>query len=254
MKHYYSTNVLVSKEQQAAIERNTRTQYMCTTWSEERKKRITASNFGAVIKRRESTLCDALVRRMSYSSFQGNIYTHHGLVSEGTTIKEYVLHMASTGVNVKVHRKGLAIHPVHPHIAASTDGEVKIVDQDGRRLLEVKNVLKNKPLSLIEAANSISYFCLKADNGILKLKENHNYFYQCHGQLNIFGAEWLDFVVQSENPNQIFVQRVRRDTNLWENKMLLKLNSFYFRCILPELAVPREGKVPGIREPSLNYV
>ena len=35
------------------IERNTRGQSQCTKWHAERKIRLTASNFGAVIKRRK---------------------------------------------------------------------------------------------------------------------------------------------------------------------------------------------------------
>lgn len=33
--------------------------------------------------------------------------------------------------------------------------------------------------------------------------------------------------------------------------MLPKLKAFYFEALLPELAVPRDGKYPGIREPGL---
>ncbi|CAG2223247.1 unnamed protein product [Mytilus edulis] len=36
--------------------------------------------------------------------------------------------------------------------------------------------------------------------------------------------------------------------------MLPKLQSFYNKAILPELASPREGKSPGIREPGMWYV
>jgi hypothetical protein len=33
--------------------------------------------------------------------------------------------------------------------------------------------------------------------------------------------------------------------------MLPKLQAFYFKALLPELASPRDGKCPGIREPGL---
>ena len=83
------------------------------------KERITSSNFGAV-KRRESYLCEALVRNCS-THFKGTSILTTVWYQKAQLSRKYVLHMASSGVNVKVHRKGLAIHPVCPHIAASTD-------------------------------------------------------------------------------------------------------------------------------------
>ena len=80
---------------------------------------------------------------------------------------------------------------------------------------------------------------------------NHNYFYQCQGLLNICNRDWIDFIVRTLNPHQIFIQRIQRDQHLWENIMLPKLQAFYFNALLPELASPRDGKCPGIREPGL---
>ncbi|CAC5417646.1 unnamed protein product [Mytilus coruscus] len=48
--------------------------------------------------------------------------------------------------------------------------------------------------------------------------------------------------------------RIHRNASLWENTLLPKLQSFYNKVILPELASPREGKSPGIREPGMWYV
>jgi hypothetical protein len=58
------------------------------------------------------------------------------------------------------------------------------------------------------------------------IEPNHNYFYQCQGLLNICNKDWIDFIVRTLNPHQIFIQRIQRDQNLWENIMLPKYLPF----------------------------
>jgi hypothetical protein len=60
--------------------------------------------------------------------------------------------------------------------------------------------------------------------------------------------------VRRINPNDIFIERIFKDKDLWERKMVPKLKDFYFSHMLPELAVPRHGTVSGIRKPSLPWV
>ena len=43
-----------TKEQMVELERNTRGQSDCTLWVEERRSRLTASNFGSVIKQKKN--------------------------------------------------------------------------------------------------------------------------------------------------------------------------------------------------------
>uniref|UniRef100_A0A8W8IIT7 Uncharacterized protein n=1 Tax=Magallana gigas TaxID=29159 RepID=A0A8W8IIT7_MAGGI len=105
-------------------------------------------------------------------------------------------------------------------------------------------------LGLRIAADKIRSFCLQYRNGKLSLKENHDYYYQCQGLMNICGTEWIDFVVCTLNPYHLFIERIYRNEDLW-NIMLPKLKDFYHTSLLPELASPREGKSPGIREPGV---
>jgi hypothetical protein len=121
--------------------------------------------------------------------------------------------------------------------------------------MEIKNLLKDKALTLTEAVTQCPNFCLELDtNGVLKLKEKHAFFYQCQGVLNIVGKQWIDFVVRTERPYQLHVHRIERDEKLWKDYMLPKLNSFCSKCMLPELAAPRNDVSPGIREPALPWV
>ena len=250
-KNYVATQVEVSDLERSNIELATRGQSDNPQWYIERQKRLTSSSFGDVLKRRPKTPVVRLVRTLLYPSFKGNTYTRYGTMEEQNAIDEYILRKAEDGVNAKVTSCGLMLHKQHNYLATSPDG---IVSNDGDEgLIEIKNVLKNKRISLNEAAKQSS-FCLSAKNGVLFLKPTHNYYYQCQGALNICAKPWLDFVVRTTNPHQMFVQRIVRDQQLWKNFMFPKLKAFYMLALLPELSCPREGMYPGIREPGPQWV
>ena len=60
------------------------------------------------------------------------------------------------------------------------------------------------------------------------------------------GRKWCDFVVRTTF--DLHIERIAFDSDFWR-PALLRLRSFYFSAILPELADPRLRK-GGIREPS----
>ena len=134
-------------------------------------------------------------------------------------------------------------------MAASPD-DIVCISTGEIGLIEIKNLLHSKPINFWQATES-KHFCLENVNGKLQLKRNHQYIYQYHGLLNICNKDWIDFVVRTLNPHQIFIERIHRDNGFWDNSMLPKLESFYNKVLLPELASPREGQSPGIRESGI---
>ncbi len=250
---FYEKNVKVTSKDVCLIEKRTRLQSSCGVWRKEKAPRLTSSNFGKVMKRRLQTPVAPLLRSLLYSTFKGNAYTKHGLNQEPGTSTDYeALKSRETGKNVSVKQCGLYINEENPFLGSSPDG---VVMEDGKAvgLIEMKNVLKNKTITFEkQAAKKKSNFCLKLDeNGKLYLNPKHEYFYQVHGQMNVCDFEWVDFVVRSLNPYQIHIQRIHRDVTLWNETILPKLKAFYFKAMLPELAAPRKGKLPGIREPGI---
>ena len=246
---FYEKNVEVSDPQIQQISSSTLEQSQSGLWHTERSKRLTASNFGLIVKRKPSLPINKIVRNLLYSKFSGNRHTKNGLLQERSTIEEYKLKKAEESENVIVESSGLIIDKEHPYLAASPDGIV--TSSTGEKgLIEIKNLVHSKPINLYQAAKSSS-FCLINKNGVLHLKQNHNYYHQCQGLLNVCGFEWIDFVVRTLNPYQMIIHRIYRDEELWNNTMLPKLKAFYFTCLLPEIASPREGKCPGIREPGV---
>ena len=81
-------------------------------------------------------------------------------------------------------------------------------------------------MTILEAVKRDKKFFLKSTTSGLELKRSHAYFYQCQGIVNILGLPWIDFVVYTNV--DMYVERIYKDTNLWERTML----PYFQRCNL----------------------
>ncbi|KAK4882859.1 hypothetical protein RN001_006178 [Aquatica leii] len=194
-----------------SIEVATRGQHTNQLWRSMRKNLLTASNFGAVIKRRISTPCHNLVKRLLYAT---------------------AIEMYETKTHNSVQKCGLFVDIKNPFLAASPDG---LIGNDG--LVEIKCLpsIGDSKMRDIEHKN----LCFEVINETIRLKRNHSYYYQVQGQLNISQRQFCDFVMYSNN--DFFVERILVDKNLWTEHMLPKLIYFYKECILPEII---DGRIP----------
>ncbi|CAG9763623.1 unnamed protein product [Ceutorhynchus assimilis] len=141
--------------------------------------------------------------------------------------------------NVTVDRCGLFIDPNHPFLGASPDG---LIGEKG--IIEVKYLpsIKGKLV-----ASEVRH-CYSIINNEIKLKQNHNYFYQVQGQLNITNRDFCDFVIYTDD--DFHIERINIDRELWSTTMLPKLTTFYVNSILPEIV---DGRVPRglkVRDPT----
>ena len=84
---FFSNEVMVSCNKMAEIEKSTRKQSSCEEWHDERKKRITSSNFGKIVKLRPSTAVTNTVKSLLYSDFKGNRFTRYGSAKEQSAMK-----------------------------------------------------------------------------------------------------------------------------------------------------------------------
>ena len=248
---YYSTKVVVSKEEAQDIEMDTREQSYSDLWKAERLKRITASKVGTIAKMLKKTKRANTVKQMLYTTFRGNEATRYGTRMEDTTRQDYVAYQRERGhPNLTISKAGLVVSLDNPWLAASPDD--RVTDPDDPQplgLVEYKNPFAARQLTLSEACD-MSTFCLqkKETDGKItyKLKQRHDYYYQVQCQLYCDNKEWCDFVVRTEK--ELHVERIYRNTGWWDEQ-IPKLQVFYFEALLPELACPRHNK-GGIREPT----
>jgi hypothetical protein len=155
---YISENHVMSHSEVANLELNTRNQSTSGLWHKEHKKRLTSSNFGAVMSRKASTKNAPLVQRMMYPTFRGNKFTRHGLAMEAVTAKEYELKKAEEGKHVVVLSSGMVICHEQQQLGASVDGIVFNKSENSYGILEIKNVLKDKPITLKERVDKVPIF------------------------------------------------------------------------------------------------
>lgn len=221
------SNKASSAEHIKAIERSTIGQHENSVWREVRLSYLTASNFGAVVKRRPQTKCHNLLKGILYS--HNNLRTKgivFGRMNETKAIKIY-----EERSNVAVEKCGFFICEAYPFLGASPDG---LIGENG--IIEVK-CLESIKGKLIEALPKNVCYTVEGDR--VTLKRNHKYYYQVQGQLNITKREYCDFVIFTES--DFSIERIYKDTNLWNDFLVPKLISFYKGCMLPEII---DGRIP----------
>lgn len=123
----------VDATKQAQIEEEMRGQAISREWFEQRRLRLTASNFHAVCTRKDSTPCDMLVKRLLCPKSFTTSATEHGKQHESVAIQLYAAERACT-----VQPCGLFVDIEHCFLAASPD---RLVGTD--RIIEVKCPLKS---------------------------------------------------------------------------------------------------------------
>ena len=219
---FYNNNVKVSIQQCWEIEKETRPQSSSEFWFKQRKLRLTASNFGNIIKRKKADV-SKLVNRLSTTcdSLSHLKAIRFGKENEDVASELYMQYQNSHGSpGTKVFHCGLVINPHFPWLGASPDRLV--YDPNARPStggLEVKCIESAQGMTPLEAFKSKQApkegkkksFCLKMKDGYLRLNENHNYFYQVQGQEGVSGIERFDFALLTDpglGLNGLFVQRI----------------------------------------------
>lgn len=213
------------------VEKKTVGQSDNSLWAIERRKRLTASNFGRICKMRPKTSVRKTLESLLYNEFKGTAATNYGKEKESEAIDQFT---KETGLQIV--QCGLFVDENKSFLAASPDG---LIGEDS--IVEVKCPYKIASLSPQEGIEQKKIdFCTFHDQ-TLQLKQNHNYFYQVQGQLHITRRDFCYFILWS--PKGLLFQKIKRDDAFWE-KMEPTLEKFYLQCLLPEII---DGRIPKNR-------
>lgn len=229
-------SLMVSKEERDQKEKLTKGQFGNPNYESERRNRLTASLFGQVVKKRESTHCKTVVKKCLYNESFYSKATEYGKINESVAIKLF-----EKKANVDVVPSGLWIDIENGFLAVSPDG---LVGEDS--LVEVKCLFSASHLQstdLKEIVKEKKGNCLEIVDGSVRLKRNHNYYYQIQGQLNVTGRQFCYFVVYINDNVELFVEKIEKDNDLWESYMLPKLVRFYRECVAREIITKRIAKL-----------
>ena len=235
----------VSRAEQEQIETMTRGQSSNDQWRLRRVNRLTASNFGRVVKMRSSTSPHNTVISLLYPDNIDHLpAVVHGKKNEAKALD--CLNKILASQKKKVESCGLFIDVDTGYLAASPDG---VVD-DGETIVEIKCPLKLLDNTVDDLVSTDPTFCLELadkEGGLceLRLKRNHNYYYQIQGQLHCSRREKCLLMVWS--PTEHHLETIFYDSQLW-SQMSESLESFYLDFMLPEIVDPRGPRGMKIRE------
>lgn len=238
-KKEYLASLNLNNEKREELERKTRQQSESPEWLEERRKRVTASNFGRICKRRPTTSCQNLVRNLLYGTVkctQAMLYGHF----HEELARKAVEH--TTGREIQ--KCGLFLDSEYPYIAATPDGLVT----DGKGIVEIKCPQRIENIHPRQAAEDGILEFLKVTDKRIEINRRHNYHYQVQGQLRVTGREYCLFCIWSSKGVEIL--EIQRDKDFWKEEMEPYLTKFYVDCILPELVDPRHTRSMPIRDPE----
>lgn len=158
-----------------------------------------------------------------YSTFRGNSHTYYGQQSEEKAVKCFEINK-----NIKTERCGLFISKQFPYLAASPDR----VLEDRSALVEIKCPSKSQDLSPEEAVRKkIIKFCTLTDRE-LKLKKNHDYYFQVQGQMLVTGISQVYFVVWT--PKGINIEKIYKDEEIYVKRWQINLADFTLAHYCPK--------------------
>lgn len=236
----FKESLHLTDDQIREIEQSTRDQKLSLRWHSERRFRITASNFGSILHRKESTPPDKLVLRLLQQKSFSTPALKYGIDTEPKAREEYVAYQHIHGHgDLAVSPSGFIVSSSHPFLGASPDGAVYDPSncQEPFGFLEIKCPYTARNISPKDACSDSGFSCIVDENtGCLLLKQNHAYFAQVQGQMAIGGRPWCDFVIYTSQG--ISVQRIKYDESYWSNELLPKLITFYDNCVAPEIVSP----------------
>ena len=233
-------SLTVTLQERNQIECDTRGQADNEEWYRHRQHRVTASNFGKIIKLRASTSPTSLLKSLlGYTTVPKTLpalmwgKTHEATARHTATARQIRLRHQE----YKSHECGLFIDLQHCWLAASPDALVHDPSETPPEgLMEIKCPYAQRTKSVEDACKNKS-FCCSQVNGKARLKRNHNYYYQVQGQLAATSREWCDFVIWTTV--NCSIERIAFDGNFWRDECLPKLETFYSSCFLPEVVYPR---------------
>ena len=118
----------------------------------------------------------------------------------------------------------------HPWLAASPDGLVTDPQEESAGVVEYKNPYNARDMMISEAVEKVKDCCLTHnEDGHLRLKESHPYYYQVQATMFCTKRNWCDFVVNTTQ--DLHIERIRFNEPFWAKvmpKLKLSILMLYF--------------------------
>ena len=223
---YILEHLAVTPEEIVAIEELTRGQQENPAWGACRKGRITASNFGAVIRNMRSkrrTASKSLLRKlMGEYDLSGMQAIQWGVTHESVAVNTY-----KQAKDCEVIPSGIWLDSTGC-IGGSPDG---IVDENC--IIEAKCPFSLRETTVTSALERTSFMLKKESSGDIVLNLNSDlglqYYHQIQGNLYLTNRSWCDLIVWT--PLEMVIVYVAKDDSWVGNIELLR--EFHRETYLP---------------------
>ncbi|CAG9822110.1 unnamed protein product [Phaedon cochleariae] len=169
LKKNFLEKLTTTVEDRRIIFNSTLDQTKCQEWYNERRRRLTASNFGRICELRMTTNENKVVNEIINPSFQGNKYTDYGIANEPKAIAELALVLGCD-----IQPSGLVISEDYQYLAASPDELI-----DGDFLVEIKCPYTAQNVSPQDAMTQKIIEFAEWKNGQMLLNTNHKSKVNC---------------------------------------------------------------------------
>jgi len=224
------------------LEKATRDQSSSFVWMQQRRGRITASNFHDVYNKvkkilRErgkevKTKVSPLLTKLLEPKDLGNIPAiQWGKLHERDASKAFFKTVGASHSNANLYISGLFVLKSHPYIGASPDN-IFVCSCCGPACVEYKCPYSIKDLTVQEGYHKTDF--LENVNGKLQLKRTHKYYFQVQGQMALTGHQTTYFVVWTLK-GQPLIEKIPFDLNLWQDvvsKLIIFFKSYVQRVLL----------------------
>ena len=189
-------------------------------WHLARRGRLTASNFGSVLKAKRVT--PSLVKRLLGEYDLSRVKAvQWGVNNEKEAIKEFTLKTGKIVKDTGIWFDSSGI------LGASPDGIV-----DDETVLESKCPYTERNLTIEEALNSTSFCLKKSESGQgYALRKDHVYWDQVQGQMYLSRRKFCFFVVWTTK--DVAILKIERDDTWAAN--IPRLIKFYYDYIFPKI-------------------
>lgn len=216
-------------------------------WWMFRKILITASKVKYFsLKRTDEQICTWIKYHLWIDKNFDNVALQYGRDNEEVAKKKYT-DFTSKKFGFQISDCGIWVNPKFPGIGASPDGLVTDGPNNTHGLLEIKcpKILEHlgpTDLHLLTPRQRSSFCCALLNPKSMKLKRNHQYYFQIQTQMAITERKWCDFVIWTSKAYH--VERIKYDANFIE-PLLKHISNFHQNVLAPEyfeMRIPRDLK------------
>jgi putative phage-type endonuclease len=196
-------------------------------WHQERKGRVTASNFGTAAGHSEYKTRLELMREMAgLQKPKDFAFFQRRAMDLGVALEPYVRDWYEGEYKRKVIERGLVVPKWCMRIGVSVDGWIENPDDGKKRqqgIIEIKCPTNMYP-QLVDHSHRIQKGEKFPEFYHLHIKPEH--YDQMQGGMAILDADYCDYIVYVDKTKDIYPTRIMRDRKYWNEELYPKLLSF----------------------------